>query len=134
LADALETVARRIGAPPPDVLTAVFAHWAELVGIDIAAHATPRLLRGGVLTVVVDHPAWATQLRFLSATLVDQLGRRTGAPDEIASIRIQVGDPTRAGGAAAGEDDGDVAGPGGVPRRRTWSRSSGSRAYPRRRG
>jgi predicted nucleic acid-binding Zn ribbon protein len=96
LVDSLDVVARRIGAPPTEVLTTVFAHWVELVGDDIAAHATPKLLRGGVLTVVVDHPAWATQLRFLSATLLEQIRRRTGAPEEICSIRIQVGDSSDA--------------------------------------
>lgn len=94
LSESLDRVTRRLGGPPAQVLTAVFAHWAELVGDDIAAHATPRSLRNGVLSVTVDHPAWATQLRYLSAQVVDELRTRTGAGDDIRELRIHVGPPT----------------------------------------
>jgi predicted nucleic acid-binding Zn ribbon protein len=84
----LERLARRLGAPAPDVLTAVFARWDELVGPQVALHARPRSLRGGVLTVVVDDPAWATQLRLLSAELLARLA--TAAPDPAAVRELRV--------------------------------------------
>jgi predicted nucleic acid-binding Zn ribbon protein len=60
------------------VLSAVFTGWEDLVGPDVAAHATPRSLRDGVLTVVVDHPAWATSLRMLSADLLRRVAGQAG--------------------------------------------------------
>ena len=49
------------------------AHWAKVVGEEVAAHAWPTALRQGVLTVAVDHHAWAIELRLLSADLLSVL-------------------------------------------------------------
>ncbi len=51
----------------------VFGRWAEAVGEALAAHITPVKLDGTKLVVEVDDPAWATQLRFLEATLKQRL-------------------------------------------------------------
>jgi predicted nucleic acid-binding Zn ribbon protein len=74
----LRQVTARLGLPAPDVLGQVFARWEELVGVDVAAHAVPKTLRDGVLTVAVDHPAWASSLRLLSADLLRRLAAATG--------------------------------------------------------
>jgi predicted nucleic acid-binding Zn ribbon protein len=63
--------------PAPDVLSQVFARWEELVGPDVAAHAVPKTLRDGVLTIVVDHPAWASSLRLLTADLLRRIAAAT---------------------------------------------------------
>lgn len=68
--ESLRAVAARLGLPDPGVLGQVFTHWEELVGPDVAAHAAPRSLRDGRLTVAVDHPAWATSLRLLTGDLL----------------------------------------------------------------
>jgi hypothetical protein len=91
VADSLERIAASIGAPRPSLLTAVFAGWAELVGPDVAAHATPRSLRDGVLIVGVDHPAWATSLRLLSADLL----RRIAPHGEVTELVVHVDGPGR---------------------------------------
>jgi predicted nucleic acid-binding Zn ribbon protein len=97
VADSLERIATSIGAPRPGLLTTVFAGWEGLVGPDIAGHATPRSLRGGVLTVVVDHPAWATSLRLLSADLLRRIAADpdSGGAGEITELVVQVALPTR---------------------------------------
>jgi predicted nucleic acid-binding Zn ribbon protein len=51
----------------------VFGRWAEAVGDAIAGHVRPIKLDGTTLVVEVDDPAWATQLRFLEATLKQRL-------------------------------------------------------------
>jgi predicted nucleic acid-binding Zn ribbon protein len=51
----------------------VFGRWAEAVGDAIAGHVRPIKLDGTRLVVEVDDPAWATQLRFLEATLKQRL-------------------------------------------------------------
>ncbi|MDT7598379.1 MAG: hypothetical protein QOK26_456, partial [Pseudonocardiales bacterium] len=45
------------------VSASVFGRWAELVGADVAEHATPISLKDGELTVAASSTAWATQLR-----------------------------------------------------------------------
>ena len=54
-------------------LAGVQAHWEKVVGEAVAAHAWPTALRQGVLTVAVDHHAWAVELRLLSAHLLSVL-------------------------------------------------------------
>ncbi|MBO0731514.1 MAG: DUF721 domain-containing protein [Acidimicrobiaceae bacterium] len=86
----LTAVAARLGMPDAGVLAAVFSRWEELVGPDIAFHAVPRSLRDGTLVVEVDHPAWATQLRWLSTDLVARLQAATGS-DVVTGLRVTVG-------------------------------------------
>jgi len=59
-------------------LAAVTAAWDEIVGPDVAAHATPLRIREGVLVVAVDQPAWATQLQFLAGQILDRLAALAG--------------------------------------------------------
>ncbi len=87
VADSLPGWARRLGAPPPEVLTTVFARWEQIVGPAIAAHAWPLTLSRGVLKIGVDQPAWATQLRFLGADLLEKL---TVAAGEAAIERVEI--------------------------------------------
>ena len=56
----------------------VFGRWAELVGEEVAEHATPVSLRDGVLTVAADSTAWATQLRLLQRQLIGKLAAGLG--------------------------------------------------------
>jgi predicted nucleic acid-binding Zn ribbon protein len=74
----LDRLSASFGGPPAEVLSAVFASWAEVAGEGVAAHARPRSLRHGVLVVVVDDPAWATQLRWLESDLLARLATVAG--------------------------------------------------------
>jgi predicted nucleic acid-binding Zn ribbon protein len=84
-----------MGAPKARLLAAVFAHWEQLVGPEIAAHAEPRSLRAGVLLLAVDQSGWATQLRYLAPDLLGRLRLATGTT-EITEIQIRVAPPTAA--------------------------------------
>lgn len=57
---------------------AVFGRWTELVGADIAEHATPVTLRDGELTVQAVSTAWATQLRLLQRDLLRRIAAGAG--------------------------------------------------------
>lgn len=57
----------------------VMGRWEEIVGSDIAAHATPVSFENGVLTVRAESTAWATQLRWLTATLLARMDEAVGA-------------------------------------------------------
>jgi predicted nucleic acid-binding Zn ribbon protein len=87
--ESLGCLARRLGAPDPPLLTAVFAQWEELVGPAVAAHARPLSLARRVLVVGVDHPGWATQLRYLAPELLGRLAATAG-PGQIERVEIKV--------------------------------------------
>jgi predicted nucleic acid-binding Zn ribbon protein len=83
----------------------VFSGWEGIVGGEIAAHCRPVSLHDGVLVLAVDHPAWANQLRFMTAELLTRIteaagrpGAGSGAPAgpaEVTDIHIRVvGQPT----------------------------------------
>jgi predicted nucleic acid-binding Zn ribbon protein len=70
----------------------VLARWPELVGAEIAEHSSPTALKDGVLSVVAESTAWATQLKLLSGQLVTRLAEQLG-PGVV--TRLQVSGPTR---------------------------------------
>lgn len=76
--ESLDAFARRLGAPEAGPLAVVFAHWKDIVGEAVAAHARPLSLVRGVLIVAVDQPGWATQLRYLGPRLVERIGEAAG--------------------------------------------------------
>ena len=67
----------------------VFGRWAEAVGDAVAEHVTPIKLDGTKLIVEVDDPAWATQLRFLEATLKQRLAEVAGATIDSVDVRVK---------------------------------------------
>lgn len=73
IGESIDRAAAALGAPRASALHTVFVRWPELVGPAIAAHARPLSLKDGLLTIAVDQPGWATQLRYLDASLKAQL-------------------------------------------------------------
>jgi predicted nucleic acid-binding Zn ribbon protein len=93
LADPLAAVSAELGLPDPSSVGALTTHWADVVGPAVAPHARVRSLRGGVLTIAVDAPPWATELRYLEETLRARVAEVTGA-DVVREVRVVV-DPPR---------------------------------------
>jgi predicted nucleic acid-binding Zn ribbon protein len=89
VSDSLDRLVRNMGGPSADVNTSLVRRWPDLVGANVGANSRPVRLRGGVLTVAVADPAWATQLRFLEATLVSRLQAELGA-EALSSIEVRV--------------------------------------------
>ena len=56
----------------------VFGRWPELVGPGLAEHTRPDAFEEGVLIVVADSTAWATQVRLLAASLIRRLNEELG--------------------------------------------------------
>ena len=91
--ESLDAFARRLGAPEAAPLATVFAHWPDVVGEQVAAHARPVSLVRGVLVVAVDQPGWATQLKYLGSQVVDRIGEVAGAGlVERLEVRVQRGE------------------------------------------
>ena len=57
----------------------VLANWDRLVGPEIADHCQPTSLVDGVLELVAESSAWATQLRLLTRTMTARLTEQVGA-------------------------------------------------------
>jgi predicted nucleic acid-binding Zn ribbon protein len=69
----LETVAGGLGLPGSVGFGRLFARWGDIVGPTMAAHVEPVRLESDGLVVRVDHPAWATQVRHLSDSILDRV-------------------------------------------------------------
>ncbi len=92
LEGSLDRVVRRLGGPSAAAVGGLFERWSDIVGDQIAAHATPSSVRDGVLVLTVEDPAWATQLRFLERDIV---GRVEAALDgvEVTAVEVRVRRP-----------------------------------------
>jgi len=66
----------------------VFGRWDDAVGETVAAHVRPVRLDDGVLTVEADDPAWATQVKFLTATITERLAQVAGVTVERIDVRV----------------------------------------------
>jgi predicted nucleic acid-binding Zn ribbon protein len=80
LEHSLDSVSRQLGLEGSRGLGAVFSHWEQIVGPAVAEHVQPYRLDAEALVVTVDHPAWATQVRHLSESLLDRVTEQTGVP------------------------------------------------------
>lgn len=87
--EALDRVSRGLGLPSATATARLVRAWPEVVGEAVAAHTTPRWLRDGVLTLTVDDPVWAAQLRWLEGDLMARVTEVTG-PGVVERITFQV--------------------------------------------
>jgi predicted nucleic acid-binding Zn ribbon protein len=87
--EVLDRALRGLGGAGASTLELVFSRWEELVGPQVAAHAQPLTLRGSTLVIAADEPAWATQLRLLSGSLLARLDEVSG-PGAVTTIEVRV--------------------------------------------
>ena len=92
--EALDWLTSQLGLDEQRPAIAVHEHWADAAGEEVAAHAVPRRLDDGVLTVEVDDPAWATHVRYLGPALAASLNAAAKAP-LVREVRVIVGRPDR---------------------------------------
>ena len=85
----LDMVAARLGAGSARGLGTLYDRWEDIVGAAAAAHAKPSGLRKGRLVIEVDHPAWATSLAHLEATLLRKVAEVAG-PGLVQGIEVRV--------------------------------------------
>ena len=57
---------------------AIFGHWADIVGPQLALHTKPESFESGELTVTADSSAWAAQVRLMAPQLVKRLAEELG--------------------------------------------------------
>jgi predicted nucleic acid-binding Zn ribbon protein len=78
LGAAIERLLAERGWETPVAIGGVTGRWDEIVGAEIAGHCRPEGYDDGVLVVVADSSAWATQVRLLAPTLVRRLNEDLG--------------------------------------------------------
>jgi predicted nucleic acid-binding Zn ribbon protein len=88
ITDALDSMMRSLRGTDRKEIGGVFGRWAEAVGADLARHVRPVKLDRQVLTVEVDDPAWATQVRFLVDSIVERLDAVAGV--SVARVEVRV--------------------------------------------
>jgi predicted nucleic acid-binding Zn ribbon protein len=88
ITSSLDAVMRSLKGPGRQQVSGVFGRWEELVGPQIAQHARPVRLDSKVLTVEVDDPAWATQIKLLSLGLRERLASEVGAEVDVVEVRV----------------------------------------------
>ena len=78
----------------------MWGRWIEIVGPEVAKHAEPSSLRGGVLRVRTDSPAWATEISYLGEEIKRRANETVGRP-LVDDVRVWTGPgPMRAARAA----------------------------------
>lgn len=68
----------------------VFSRWEEIVGAALAARCEPVRVAGGTLVIRAQSQVWATQLHYLTPSLVRSAGEVLG-PGTVREIRVVVG-------------------------------------------
>jgi predicted nucleic acid-binding Zn ribbon protein len=76
----LEAVSHRLGMVDGHGVGRLFARWPEIVGPALAEHVQPIRLDEQCLVVMVEHPAWATQVRRLGDALLDRVAEVCAVP------------------------------------------------------
>ncbi len=99
LKDLLRGATAGLGIPAPEATGRVWARWKEIVGPAVAAHAEPTSLKGGVLRVRADSPAWATEIGYLADEIRSRVNALTGAA-LVSEVRVWTG-PAPSRGAAS---------------------------------
>ena len=90
LSAALAKVGKELGLAPGDAHGTLDARWSEVMGADVAVHARLVSVRDGTLTVTVDDPIWATQLRYLEPAIVTRATALLG-PGIVTRVKVRVG-------------------------------------------
>ena len=89
LSDALAKIGAEFGLAPNGAHATLDTRWDEVMGADVGPHAHLVSVRDGVLTVTVDDPIWATQLRYLEPAIVTRARALLG-PGVVDRLRVRV--------------------------------------------
>ena len=64
--------------------------WPEIVGAEIAAASSPAKIDDGCLTIRTDDAIWASELRWLEATIIERVAALSGDSDGSGCTRVRV--------------------------------------------
>ena len=75
----LSGAAGRFGLDDALTTGTLWKRWRDIVGPDVAAHAEPTSLRGGVLRIRADSPVWAHEIGYLVEEIRSRANDALGA-------------------------------------------------------
>jgi hypothetical protein len=78
-----------MGAPKIDDTMMIIEQWPEIVGARLADRIEAVAVSGSELLVAVHDPAWASQVAWLEAQLLERIEVLVG-PGKITSVRVRV--------------------------------------------
>lgn len=78
IGELLPRVMKRLGMADKLTVYRAVADWPAIVGETIARHAIAQKVEGNTLVVLVDTPAWMTQLFFLKADILNKVAQHIG--------------------------------------------------------
>ena len=88
MSQSMDSVMRTLRGPDRGQLGGLFRRWDDAVGENVAAHVRPIKLDRGILVVVADDPAWATQVKFLADTIIERL--KSVADVDVDAVEVRV--------------------------------------------
>lgn len=84
----LENFLDEQGWDTPAAIARLGDSWADIVGPEVAEHVSVESVRDGVVYLKADSTAWATQLRLLNATLLEQIQQALGV-DVVTEVQVR---------------------------------------------
>lgn len=90
LGELLGSMGGSLGATNPAQTGKLWSGWRQIVGPEVARHAEPTSLRGGVLRVRTDSPAWATEIAYLGAEIRRRANETLGS-ETVRQVRVWTG-------------------------------------------
>ena len=85
----LERLLAGMGAPQIDDTMMIIEQWPEIVGAQLVERIEAVAVSGSELVVAVHDPAWASQVAWLEAQLLERIEGLVGA-GKITSVRVRV--------------------------------------------
>lgn len=76
LGSVVDALTSKLGWNSPLARSELLSSWQEIVGRETAEHSSPSGIENGVLTVICDSTAWATQLRLMRVQITTQIAGR----------------------------------------------------------
>jgi predicted nucleic acid-binding Zn ribbon protein len=98
--DALAPLGRQLGLRSPAEAARVFSRWQEIVGPEVATHASPSSLKGGVLRIAADSSVWTTEISYLAEEIKERANQVAGT-DVVSEVRVWTGSGSRRATVAA---------------------------------
>jgi len=85
----LERLLAGMGSPQIDSVATLMDRWPEVVGDNLSERIRAVAVRGSEILVSVDDPAWASQISWLEAQLLERIAGIVG-PGRITAVRVRV--------------------------------------------
>ena len=89
LRQSLEHLLAGLGAPQIEAVNTLIDRWQEVVGPELATQVRAVAVSGSELIVQVEDPAWASQISWLEAQLLERIASLIGA-GQITAVTARV--------------------------------------------